>query len=110
MTWATIADPTRCPRCRVEQPAGARMAVFVVGPMTLSRCEDCDREICEEAQRIEQARVANIRTVPPGATDEDAQRMLRAQSEGSMRGRAVPFRQLADRFTQAHPSIARGDA
>lgn len=46
MTWIECDTPTLCARCGVEQPIGARMAQFQIGPVIqYRRCADCEIDV-----------------------------------------------------------------
>lgn len=118
MIWQTLSKATVCRRCRLEQPAGAHMAVFVVGPLTFTRCADCEREVSARAAEIEQRRQAHVRTIPASATEDEAQRAQSAQFGGAgsllplsditppIKGRVVPFSALTDDVKAAQQRAA----
>jgi len=122
MTWQTLAKPTVCPRCRVEQPAGSQMASFVVGSRTLTRCAVCEQEVATRAAEIEQSRLGHIRTIPDGAPESEAQLAASARFGGPRgpqplaviapkmptRTRVLPFSELSE-DTQIKQARAVGD-
>lgn len=61
------------------------MAVYEVGPKTLTRCVPCDVEIATTVARIEQERLARIRAVPADATAEEAAKIQAVEFGGQRR-------------------------
>ena len=62
MIWRTLDSPMICALCHVEQPTGAQMAEYALGPVIrYNRCVSCERDVANGSASIRRIKAASLR-------------------------------------------------